>query len=154
MRAVPEPARAGGDRKGRGRAGVEGLGRLEAGSWSVWVEPGGVWDLLGRVRACGVGLGAGPPLAGRGRGAAGPGLPSVMAAVWSSGRLPRCVVSPAGRHSASLIFLHGSGGPRFHVLSVCSGGSTFRGGPVFAARPGDRGARVAGPAPCLAALVP
>ncbi|XP_005409335.1 PREDICTED: lysophospholipase-like protein 1 [Chinchilla lanigera] len=32
-----------------------------------------------------------------------------MAAAWVPGRLQRCVVSPAGRHSASLIFLHGSG---------------------------------------------
>ncbi|XP_027790615.2 lysophospholipase-like protein 1 isoform X1 [Marmota flaviventris] len=32
-----------------------------------------------------------------------------MAAASSSSRLRRCVVSPAGRHSASLIFLHGSG---------------------------------------------
>nr|XP_004670166.1 lysophospholipase-like protein 1 [Jaculus jaculus] len=32
-----------------------------------------------------------------------------MAAVRGSVHLPRCVVSPAGRHSASLIFLHGSG---------------------------------------------
>ncbi|KAM7049926.1 lysophospholipase-like protein 1 [Molossus nigricans] len=32
-----------------------------------------------------------------------------MAAASGSVRLQRCVVSPAGRHSASLIFLHGSG---------------------------------------------
>ncbi|XP_059269337.1 lysophospholipase-like protein 1 isoform X2 [Mustela nigripes] len=32
-----------------------------------------------------------------------------MASVSGSVRLQRCIVSPAGRHSASLIFLHGSG---------------------------------------------
>eukprot|EP00069_Balaena_mysticetus_P013765 bmy_08165T0 len=33
---------------------------------------------------------------------------AVMAAMSGSVRVQRCMVSPAGRHSASLIFLHGS----------------------------------------------
>lgn len=44
---------------------------------------------------------------------------AAMAAVSRSVRLQRCVVSPAGRHSASLIFLHGSGGSQFYVLVSC-----------------------------------
>lgn len=38
-----------------------------------------------------------------------------MAAASGPVRLQRCVTSPAGRHSASLIFLHGSGGLQFSV---------------------------------------
>lgn len=44
-----------------------------------------------------------------GRGQAPWLLGSAMAVSPSAVRLQRCVVSPAGRHSASLIFLHGSG---------------------------------------------
>ncbi|KAJ8776255.1 hypothetical protein J1605_015553 [Eschrichtius robustus] len=40
---------------------------------------------------------------------------AVMAVMSGSVRLQRCMVSPAGRHSASLIFLHGSGGLQFSV---------------------------------------
>lgn len=48
---------------------------------------------------------------------------SAMAVAHSAGHLRQCVVSPAGRHSASLIFLHGSGalqsgGPRRRVLPL------------------------------------
>lgn len=50
---------------------------------------------------------------------------AAMAAVSGSVRLQRCVVSPAGRHSASLIFLHGSGGFQFYILVPCPLGNTL-----------------------------
>lgn len=55
--------------------------------------------------------------AGRRRGGARAVLvqAAVMAAPSGSAHLRRCMVSPAGRHSASLIFLHGSGGLQFSV---------------------------------------
>ncbi|XP_066236320.1 lysophospholipase-like protein 1 [Saccopteryx leptura] len=53
-----------------------------------------------------------------------------MAAVSSSVNLQRCVVSPAGRHSASLIFLHGSGdsgqGLRRWIKQVLNQDLTFQ----------------------------
>ncbi|KAM6166930.1 lysophospholipase-like protein 1 [Erethizon dorsatum] len=53
-----------------------------------------------------------------------------MAAAWVPGRLQRCVVSPAGRHSASLIFLHGSGdsgqGLRRWIKEVLNQDLTFQ----------------------------
>ncbi|XP_003474277.1 lysophospholipase-like protein 1 [Cavia porcellus] len=53
-----------------------------------------------------------------------------MAAAWGPGGLQRCVVSPSGRHSASLIFLHGSGdsgqGLRRWIKEVLSQDLTFQ----------------------------
>ncbi|EDL13062.1 lysophospholipase-like 1, isoform CRA_a [Mus musculus] len=53
-----------------------------------------------------------------------------MAAVPSAVHLPRCVVSPTGRHSASLIFLHGSGhsgqGQREWIKHVLNQDLTFQ----------------------------
>ncbi|XP_051004053.1 lysophospholipase-like protein 1 [Acomys russatus] len=53
-----------------------------------------------------------------------------MAAAPSVGHLRRCVVSPAGRHSASVIFLHGSGdsgqGLRQWIKQVLNQDLTFR----------------------------
>ncbi|XP_030891636.1 lysophospholipase-like protein 1 isoform X2 [Leptonychotes weddellii] len=53
-----------------------------------------------------------------------------MAATSSSIRLQRCIVSPAGRHSASLIFLHGSGdsgqGLRTWIKQVLNQELTFQ----------------------------
>ncbi|KAG8518179.1 Lysophospholipase-like protein 1 [Galemys pyrenaicus] len=49
-----------------------------------------------------------------------------MAGASGSVHLQRCLVSPAGRHSASLIFLHGSGGLQF----FCSGYLQFGTGPA------------------------
>uniref|UniRef100_A0A8C4L5N5 Lysophospholipase-like protein 1 n=1 Tax=Equus asinus asinus TaxID=83772 RepID=A0A8C4L5N5_EQUAS len=53
-----------------------------------------------------------------------------MAAAWGSVRLQRCMVSPAGRHSASLIFLHGSGdsgqGLRTWIKQVLNQDLTFQ----------------------------
>ncbi|XP_045040373.2 lysophospholipase-like protein 1 isoform X5 [Desmodus rotundus] len=53
-----------------------------------------------------------------------------MAAVSGPVRLQRCVVSPAGRHSASLIFLHGSGdsgqGLRNWIKQVLNQDLTFQ----------------------------
>ncbi|XP_031193839.1 lysophospholipase-like protein 1 isoform X2 [Mastomys coucha] len=53
-----------------------------------------------------------------------------MAAASVSVHLPRCVVSPAGRHSASLIFLHGSGhsgqGMRQWIKQVLNQDLTFQ----------------------------
>ncbi|XP_045674316.1 lysophospholipase-like protein 1 [Phyllostomus hastatus] len=53
-----------------------------------------------------------------------------MAAVSGPVRLQRCVVSPAGRHSASLIFLHGSGdsgqGLRRWIKQVLNQDLTFQ----------------------------
>ncbi|XP_004626997.1 lysophospholipase-like protein 1 [Octodon degus] len=53
-----------------------------------------------------------------------------MAAAWVPGRLQRCVVSPTGRHSASLIFLHGSGdsgpGLRRWIKEVLNQDLTFQ----------------------------
>uniref|UniRef100_A0A8C6HNU9 palmitoyl-protein hydrolase n=1 Tax=Mus spicilegus TaxID=10103 RepID=A0A8C6HNU9_MUSSI len=53
-----------------------------------------------------------------------------MAAVPSAVHLPRCVVSPTGRHSASLIFLHGSGhsgqGQREWIKNVLNQDLTFQ----------------------------
>ncbi|XP_008825025.1 lysophospholipase-like protein 1 isoform X1 [Nannospalax galili] len=53
-----------------------------------------------------------------------------MAAAAGSARLRRCVVSPAGRHSASLIFLHGSGdsgpGLRQWIKQVLNQDLTFQ----------------------------
>lgn len=45
---------------------------------------------------------------------------SAMAAASGPIHLRRCLVSPTGAHSASLIFLHGSGGWRFSTLLFCS----------------------------------
>lgn len=62
--------------------------------------------------------------AGRRRGGARAALvqAAVMAAPSGSARLRRCMVSPAGRHSASLIFLHGSGGLQFSVQVTAAWG--------------------------------
>lgn len=66
------------------------------------------------------------PLSGRaGPGAAGYGMAAPAA-------LQRSVVSPAGRHTASLIFLHGSGGcflpsSPLHSLSCCPAGGSVHG---------------------------
>ncbi|XP_055437891.1 lysophospholipase-like protein 1 isoform X2 [Bubalus kerabau] len=53
-----------------------------------------------------------------------------MAAPSGSARLRRCMVSPAGRHSASLIFLHGSGdsgqGLRTWIKQVLNQDLTFQ----------------------------
>uniref|UniRef100_A0A8D1HV72 Lysophospholipase-like protein 1 n=1 Tax=Sus scrofa TaxID=9823 RepID=A0A8D1HV72_PIG len=53
-----------------------------------------------------------------------------MAAASGSVRLQRCIVSPAGRHSASLIFLHGSGdsgqGLRTWIKQVLNQDLTFQ----------------------------
>ncbi|XP_049625497.1 lysophospholipase-like protein 1 [Suncus etruscus] len=53
-----------------------------------------------------------------------------MAAASGSVRLQRCLVSPAGRHSASLIFLHGSGdsgqGMRRWIKQVLNHDLTFQ----------------------------
>ncbi|KAK7827137.1 hypothetical protein U0070_019933 [Myodes glareolus] len=53
-----------------------------------------------------------------------------MAVSPSAVRLQRCVVSPAGRHSASLIFLHGSGhsgqGLREWIKTVLNQDLTFQ----------------------------
>lgn len=53
-----------------------------------------------------------------------------MAAASGSVGLPRCLVSPAGRHSASLIFLHGSGdsglGLRTWIKQVLNQDLTFQ----------------------------
>ncbi|XP_045665582.1 lysophospholipase-like protein 1 isoform X4 [Ursus americanus] len=53
-----------------------------------------------------------------------------MAAASGSVRLQRCMVSPAGRHSASLIFLHGSGdsgqGLRTWIKQVLNQELTFQ----------------------------
>ncbi|XP_007935178.2 lysophospholipase-like protein 1 [Orycteropus afer afer] len=47
-------------------------------------------------------------------------------------RLQRCIVLPAGRHSASLIFLHGSGGLQFYIsVSFTLGNARFH-SPRFA----------------------
>lgn len=55
---------------------------------------------------------------------------SDMAAAPSAVHLRRCVVSPAGRHSASLIFLHGSGdsgqGLRQWIKQVLNQDLTFQ----------------------------
>ncbi|KAM5238642.1 lysophospholipase-like protein 1 isoform 2-T2 [Ctenodactylus gundi] len=53
-----------------------------------------------------------------------------MAAAWGPGVLQSCVVAPAGRHSASLIFLHGSGdsgqGLRKWIKEVLNQDLTFQ----------------------------
>ncbi|XP_040119197.1 lysophospholipase-like protein 1 [Oryx dammah] len=70
--------------------------------------------------------------AGRRRGGARAALvqAAVMAAPSGSTRLRRCMVSPAGRHSASLIFLHGSGdsgqGLRTWIKQVLNQDLTFQ----------------------------
>lgn len=61
--------------------------------------------------------------AGRGGACKTVVVAAAMAAASGSVPLQRCMVSPAGRHSASLIFLHGSGGLQFYALVFCSLGN-------------------------------